>query len=192
MINRSPSAAVAARFELVVEEFGKFLRNTIVQLCPKDLGLQFDDIEQDARLRLWRALESEREIEDLASYLYRIAATATIDAIRRAKARREDQLRLAEEETEGAGEMGSFLISQTESPERLAEHQQIIRKVEETLRRLAENRRRAVGLYLEGLTSQEIADLMGWTEPKARNLLYRGLQDLRQQLRAEGIDYEIE
>lgn len=33
---------------------------------------------------------------------------------------------------------------------------------------------------------------MGWTEPKARNLIYRGLEDLRETLRAEGIEYEID
>jgi DNA-directed RNA polymerase specialized sigma24 family protein len=57
---------------------------------------------------------------------------------------------------------------------------------------LSDNRRRAVGLYLEGMASQEIATLLGWSEPKARNLLYRGLSDLRAQLRAEGIEYEID
>jgi DNA-directed RNA polymerase specialized sigma24 family protein len=47
-------------------------------------------------------------------------------------------------------------------------------------------------LHLEGMTTQEIGNLLGWTEPKARNLVYRGLQDLREQLRAEGVDYEAD
>jgi DNA-directed RNA polymerase specialized sigma24 family protein len=42
------------------------------------------------------------------------------------------------------------------------------------------------------MTSQEIADLMGWSEARARNLTYRGLKTLRDDLKAEGIDYEIE
>jgi hypothetical protein len=33
---------------------------------------------------------------------------------------------------------------------------------------------------------------MNFTEPKARNLVYRGLADLRRQLQAEGIEYEID
>ena len=32
----------------------------------------------------------------------------------------------------------------------------------------------------------EIASLMGWTEPKTRNLLYRGLSDVRAELTAMG------
>ena len=34
---------------------------------------------------------------------------------------------------------------------------------------------------------REIAALMGWTEAKTRNLLYRGLADLRQALTVRGI-----
>ena len=40
------------------------------------------------------------------------------------------------------------------------------------------------------MTTDEIADLMGWSEPKARNLVYRGLKDLRKALRDAGIEYK--
>jgi RNA polymerase sigma-70 factor (ECF subfamily) len=184
------SVAADARFSAIVEEYGRILRNTIVRLCPKDLGIQFDDVEQEARLRLWRALASEREIADPASYIYKVAATATIDAVRRVKVRREEQIQLGEEDDPEPP--GIRLPANSEkSPEREAERQQVIRKVERALSQLAENRRRAVGLYLQELTTQEIADILGWTEAKARNLVYRGLEDLRRQLRAEGVDYEI-
>jgi DNA-directed RNA polymerase specialized sigma24 family protein len=39
------------------------------------------------------------------------------------------------------------------------------------------------------MTTDEIADLMEWSEPKARNLVYRGLKELRGKLRAAGIEY---
>ena len=39
--------------------------------------------------------------------------------------------------------------------------------------------RETARLYLQGYGSAEIARLTGWTEPRARNLLYRGLADLR-------------
>ena len=42
------------------------------------------------------------------------------------------------------------------------------------------------------MSSQEIADLLGWSEAKARNLVYRGLSELRKYLREEGIEYEAE
>ena len=75
------------------------------------------------------------------------------------------------------------------SPEALAEQSELIAKIEQALARLPENRRLAVGLYLKGMSTEEISDLMEWSEPKARNLAYRGLKDLRNELRAEGIEY---
>src|SRR5687767_10552147 len=86
------SVSTESRFNELIEEYGRFLRHMIIRVCPKDMGLQYDEIEQDARLRLWRALESEREIRDPASYLYRIATSATLDAIRRVRRKREEQM----------------------------------------------------------------------------------------------------
>ena len=181
-----------SRLNAILDEYGAFLRRTITHFCPKDLGIHFKDIEQDARLRLWRALQSEREIRDPASYLYRIAMTATLDAVRRIKAKREEQLRLVEDEYEDEGAPLALFSDPNRSPEAEAGRKQLAGKVRTALSRLSDNRRRAVGLYLEGMASQEIATLLGWSEPKARNLLYRGLSDLRAQLRAEGIEYEID
>jgi len=180
------------RFDAILDEYGKFLRPAIAHFCPKDLGINLSEIEQEASVRLWRALQSEREIRNPASYLYKIAMTATLDAVRRVKAKREEQLRLVDEEEEDRGAPLALSSDPNRSPELEAEQRQLAGKVLTALARLPDNRRRAVGLYLEGMTSQEIADLLGWSEPKARNLLYRGLHDLRAQLRAEGIEYEID
>jgi RNA polymerase sigma-70 factor (ECF subfamily) len=116
----------------------------------------------------------------------------TINAIRRAKARREEQLRLAEDVAdEDAAEVKPIIpaAGAENSPEAQAEREELLRKVEEAMARLPESRRTAVGLHLQGMTTDEIADLMGWTEPKARNLVYRGLKDLRGKLRSAGIKY---
>ena len=185
-------ADVETRFDAILREHGALLRNAIARACPKDLGIQIEDVEQEARLRLWRALEREREIHDSASYLYRIAATATIDAVRRVKARREEQLRVAGEESEDEPTMGISVAAVGRSPEHAAEQTELVERVREAIASLPDNRRRCVGLHLEGMTTQEIAGLLGWSEPKARNLVYRGLNDLRKALRAKGIDYDAE
>lgn len=192
MVQKPLGAGVADAerwFDTVVDEYGKLLRQAIVRSCPKDLGIQFDDIEQEARLRLWRALQSERPITDLASYIYKIAVTTTIDAVRRVKARHEEQLHVV---AEREGEAGSPMADPNDSPERLVERGEVMRRVEEALASLSENRRRAVGLHLQGLSNQEIATVLGWSEPKARNLIYRGLKELRERLRAAEIECEID
>jgi len=192
MVKRVPTVDLEERFNLVVEEFGMLLRRAIVRFCPRDKGLQFDDIEQEARLRLWRALQCEREVTNYASYLYRIAATATIDALRRVQARHEEQLEILIEQRTDDGDIMLAPAPVRDSPERLAESREAVDRVMSAVAKLPDAQRRAVGMYLQGMTSQDVADLMGWSEPKSRNLIYRGLKELRKSLREEGIDYEIE
>jgi RNA polymerase sigma factor (sigma-70 family) len=181
-----------ARFTAMMAEYGKLLRNAIAYHCPGNIGLDLDDVMQEACLRLWRVVSSEREIYDPASYLQRIAATATIDAIRRVKARREEQMHLSPEQDSEPEPEGLQPIDTHASPETVAQHQQLIALVQTILERLPENRQRAVRLHLQGLSTMEIAELMVWSEGKARNLVYRGLDDLRRYLRAHGVDYEVE
>ena len=192
MVKKFRTVELEERFNLVVEEFGILLRRAIVRFCPRDKGLQFDDIEQEARMRLWRALQDEREVTNYASYLYRIAATTTIDAMRRVQARHEEQLDVLIEQRTDDGEIMFAPAPVKDSPERLAESREAVDKVMSAVAKLPDAQRRAVGMHLQGMTTQDVADLTGWSEPKSRNLVYRGLKELRKSLREEGIGYEIE
>ena len=185
---------VEARFNALLERHGKLLRDAIASRCARHLGLNFDDIMQEVRIRLWRAIAAEREIRDVRSYLCRIASTVTIDAIRNVQALREEQMHCSMEE-DGPSEKGNPSHEPADvraTPEVVAEQRHVIAIVRNTLSHLPANRRRAVTLHLEGLSTVEIAKVLGWSEPKARNLVYRGLDDLRVQLRALGYDYDIE
>ena len=177
---------VDERLQALLDAYGSFLRSAVRRLCPATLGVTVEEIEQDARIRLWHALRRERTIADPASYLYRIAATAAIDAVRRVRARRETQM----DSTVVLDEHAAVLpiVSTDRTPEQLVVDQQVSDRIADAVARLADNRRRAVGLHLQGFTSTEIGQLLGWTEPKARNLTHRGLNDLRASLRSEGID----
>jgi DNA-directed RNA polymerase specialized sigma24 family protein len=61
----------------------------------------------------------------------------------------------------------------------------------ETVDSLLESRRKVVKLYLLNLSIEEIATLFCWSRDKTRNLLYRGLSDLKKVLKEKGIEYEI-
>ena len=189
MAGRDPSN-VDDRLDELLRDYGAFLRHAIRRLCPSTLGVTADEIEQDARIRLWHALRQERNITDPASYLYRVAASAAIDAVRRVRARRETQMDHPAGPTDDPTvPVRATLVSPARSPEELAVDRQTTGQIGSAIARLAVNRRRAVGLHLRGFNSTEIARLLGWTEPKARNLTHRGLNDLREILRREGIDF---
>jgi RNA polymerase sigma factor (sigma-70 family) len=181
------SSELTARFERLLEQYATLLRTAIARHCPSALGLQTSDIEQEARLRLWRAVEREKEFDDPASYIYRIAVTTTIDAVRRVLARREEQF--GEDDALPGSEMHMTADPNT-APDALAERRELMNAIRSALGSIARDRRRAVELHLQGLTLGEISHLLGWTEGRTRNLVYRGLDDLRQTLRREGIEYE--
>lgn len=179
---------VERRFEQLLDQYALLLRSLIARHCPRDLGIQHSDIEQEARVRLWRALEREKNLEDPASYIYRIAVTTTIDAVRRVVARREEQLPMQEHDDDVP--TPQLAIDPAQAPDAVAERRETMARIAAAVEALPENRRQAVKLHLQGLTLSEIAELMGWSEPKTRNLVYRGVDDLRGALLREGIEYE--
>ncbi len=166
--------------EALLTQHGAWLERTVRALCPQHRGIDHDEVLQDVRLRVWRSLKRGRAVEKPASYLYRAATTATIDAVRRVTARREDQL-------EGADTAASETAPKAwpdpkPGPERVALSSEVQEQIARALERLSENRRLAVKLHLQGFTSTEIGRLCDWTEAKSRNLASRGMKDLRREL----------
>jgi RNA polymerase sigma-70 factor (ECF subfamily) len=174
----------------ILEEYGQDLRHSIARLCPKGWGIRPEEVEQEVHIRLWRALSSEKPVRNWPSYLYRMAANATIDALRQVRARREDPLLSEEDDSDPAP--GPRLRLRTDEPaaDATAERRELLAKVQKALGRLPESRAQAVGLYLRGFALEEISGLMDWSFAKTRNLVYRGLEGLRRELRSEGIEHE--
>jgi len=143
-----------------------------------------DELAQEVRVRLWGALSTDERIDAVSpSYLYRAATTAAIDIVRRRRSARGDSLDLADD-----AEVSARQASKT--PERDASLRELGERIEEALLSITTSRRPVVRMYLAGYGTTEIGEMMGWTEAKARNLVYRGLADLRLRLRAMGIDGE--
>jgi RNA polymerase sigma factor (sigma-70 family) len=174
--DRAPTE-LEQRIERLLEEFGPLIRQTVSRMCPRSLGIVPDDIEQAARLRLWRALRRETEIRNPPSYIFRVVATATVDAIREVRARHEISLTPAQDD-----EPPIDALEPGPSPEERMILQDLVGHVRSAFAALSTRRRRAVGLHLQGFTNREIGDLLGWTEAKARNLGHRGLKELRKRL----------
>ena len=163
----------------VVTQFGDSMRRT-----ARRHGLSEDEIDdaiQDVRIRLWRALGTGENIRRApASYLHRTVVSAAIDFIRRRRARRETV----------AGHDDASALNIEDPPARAdrgLDESEMAAEVARAIDELVESRRGVVRMYLAGYEREEIASLLGWTEPKTRNLLYRGLDDLRATLTARGI-----
>ena len=139
-----------------------------------------DDVFQDVRIRLWRARESGENIAAVGtSYVYRTAVSAALDLIRRRRASRGEDIATIENSSDTA-------LVQPVTPEHAVEEAEVRAEVERAVESLAASRRPVVRMYLAGYSREEIARLLGWTEAKTRNLLYRGLADLRERLIQRG------
>lgn len=146
------------------------LHGTDRSLTPADL----DDLEQEVRIRLWQTLKRERVLEQPASLIRRLVLSVAVDASRRVQARGGKHAHVgleAQEELTGSTDLVE-----------LADFQARIEQVEVVLRGFEADRARVIRLYLAGFTTDEIGRLMAYTEAKARNMLYRGLDALRVQL----------
>jgi RNA polymerase sigma-70 factor (ECF subfamily) len=144
-----------------------------------------EDLVQEVRLRLWKALESgEKILAAPASYIHRTAVSAALDLLRRRRARRETPARLSRPS-------GLLMLGESASgADRMLEELELQDQIAKAVEALIPARRSVVRMYLAGYDREEIADLLDWTEPKTRNLLYRGLADLREILTEMGIGPE--
>jgi RNA polymerase sigma factor (sigma-70 family) len=156
-----------------------------------------DELMQDVRIRLWRAqsdgdAQGEKISHVPASYIYRTATTAALDIIRRRRSGRN----VSHDEVGdviGTGEsVIDFSMISAANPERDIAASELAEQVGRAIETIPASRRAVVRMYLAGYPREEIAELMGWTEAKTRNLLYRGLSDLRERLAEWGIRPEEE
>ncbi|MBP2647905.1 MAG: polymerase sigma factor, sigma-70 family [Gemmatimonadetes bacterium] len=144
---------------------------------------EVDEVFQEVRIRVWTAVASSERIADLpASYVYRTAESAALDFIRRRRARRDDA-------TDSIDQGRDIEDARVHAPEQF-EARELGDAIELALADLVVSRRAVVRMYLAGYGSGEIGALMGWTEPRARNLVYRGLADLREALSRRGVGPE--
>jgi RNA polymerase sigma-70 factor (ECF subfamily) len=145
---------------------------------------ELDELMQDVRLRLWRARGTSEQITGApASYVYRTAITAALDLIRARRGAREEPIDM----TRASGEAR---LAAPGGPADGLEADELAAQVGRAVGEITPSRRPVLRMYLAGYDREEIAQLLGWSEAKTRNLLYRGLADLRALLAARGIGPE--
>jgi len=157
------------------------ISRAVRSLCPRWLASRADDLVQDAFLKIFelrRRSEQERELSSF--YLKRVVYSALVDEIRRLERRRESSL-----EAEDGEELP--LASPSPGPERAQAGKEIGVGIRDCLATLLRPRKLAVTLYLQDVSVVEAARLLGWDLKHTRNLVYRGLGDLRQCLKAKGL-----
>jgi RNA polymerase sigma factor (sigma-70 family) len=174
---------ISPALDAIVARFGRMLRHVARQRgVPEE---ELAEVIQNLRLRLWRAHPDGRAIAGLgAAYVYQTSISASLDVIRQRRAFG------GANRTSLTGMKHDPPAPHGASPAAALEEAEDARTVAEAVRTLPEARRVPVRMHLSGYTRDEIARQLGWSEAKTRNLLYRGLEDLRTELRRRGLGPE--
>lgn len=157
----------------------------IYALAYRVIGREEDarDVCQETFLRAFRALSGFKGQAKFSSWLYRIALNLCRDWMRRERRTPVVQAPEGVDLTELVSERGPV-----ESIEEVVSRRDMSRMVARAMRALSEEQRTAVVLKeYEGLTFQEIADLLGCPLSTVKTRLYQGLTLLRRQLEEAGI-----
>jgi RNA polymerase sigma-70 factor (ECF subfamily) len=186
---RSPSDAHFTNLEAYIADFADMVRRVAWRHRLADADV--DEVMQEVRIRLWRSHGSDAEGSEQiqrapASYVYRTAVSAALDLLRRRRTQRAG----ATVSLEDDGVADSAATHEARGPDTELEASELAEQVARAIETIPASRRPVVRMYLAGYPREEIADLMGWSEAKTRNLLYRGLADLRERLTQMGIGWE--
>ena len=168
-------------YRQLLQDYSRFIAGQVQRYDLPKYGLDPEDINQDVKLRIWKLLQSGRMIRNLPAYFRRIIHSVVIDQLRK---RRRDENLYAHERSKRISEQDLLYRRET------ARQQALEETVGRAVNRLIRSRRQVVKLYLLNLSIQEIASYLKWTQDKTRNLLYRGLADLRKSLRVMDINDE--
>lgn len=176
----SQERTASEEFEAILERFSGTIRASVLRFGLDAKGVDPEDVLQEIRMKVWKGLIGEKKIRSRASYINSVVNSTLVDCLR--KSRRDGSLM--------RHEMEKQQLEARSGNGRTAEGAFLMKVIGEAADSLMDSRRQAVKLFLLNMSVEEIAVSLDWSQDKARNLLYRGLSDMRKILKARGIEYE--
>lgn len=165
------------RFETLVTGFGRLVAHAVRRVAGAAAANDLQDIEQEVLLALWKRVSTEQDIAHPASYVYRAAIREAVRAVGRVRRRAEEALPVIEASASGQVSDGERRVQEREQRAALLA----------ALARLQPDRARAVRAHLGGWSVDDVMRMYGWPYQRARNLIARGMADLRLELRSRGL-----
>jgi DNA-directed RNA polymerase specialized sigma24 family protein len=171
----------ATVFSALIVEYDRLIRAIVARLgrrfgLRRDSFTVQDDIAQEVRLDLWKQVARGQTIEFPASYIYTATIRETVRALKRMMSREMDSIDEDGPASHAADGADPFKL--------LAAKDQF-KAILACIAALAPDRQAAVRAHLSGFEFQEVMVMHGWTYQKVRNLVARGMADLRSSLGGE-------
>lgn len=168
-------------FKALLDKFAVLIKVQINKFNLQKFGLDPEDVSQDIKIKIWKILHDEKVIKYYPSYIRKIINSSVIDLLRKWK--REEGIFFYERQRKVSETKKDYLAD-------LFSEESLRETIGEAVNSLMESRRKVVKLFLLGMSIEEISAYFNWSKDKTRNLLYRGLSDLKRILKKKGIDYE--
>jgi len=164
-----------ARFEGLVRDYQRLIDHVVRRVAARHADLVMEDVRQNVLLAVWKQIEREQEIEQVGAYIYKAAVREAVRARRRETERRQLQ-----------DAAPALLRTAAEDPRAALAAREEAARLELCLAELSAERQHAVRAHLAGFGAAELMASYNWSYQKARNLVARGMQDLRKALRRKG------
>lgn len=178
LLVREAQAGVGAAFDMLVLKYQRRVERLLARSVHDSADVA--DLTQEAFLAAYRALPAFRGESAFYTWLYRIA----INAAKRHHAQR-GRLKLVQAPDDDEGTFGTEPApSDDATPESLLASRQLARELDEAVESLAEEQRRALLLReVDGLSYDEIGDLMSCPPGTVRSRIFRAREAVAARLR---------
>lgn len=173
---------IESQVKEIVEKFSSLIRYVISKNLHKTDQVDYEDIEQEVKIKIWSLLKKGKKVENLPSYIKKVAYTATVDELRKMRKqspiRKSDHLRDIFSSTKSNNSENNNNL-----PEMLFEEKELKSSLIKLINSLGENRKQVLRLYLNGMSIEEICEFLAWDKTKVRHLLYRGINEIKEKIK---------
>jgi RNA polymerase sigma factor (sigma-70 family) len=163
----------------LLEKYGALIRRVVARVGGRAIHDSREDVAQAVVMSLWQQVSREQTITHPSSYIYRAAIRETVRAVKQELERMRTHAAIDADD-------GPALPSTTPDPESAAAASQLGAQIDRAIGSLLDDRSKAVRAHLAGYSVEEIMQAFDWPYQKARNLIARGMADLREELRKGG------
>jgi RNA polymerase sigma-70 factor (ECF subfamily) len=169
-----------AAFNEIVLRYKSKVYNYIFRMVHS--ALDAEDLTQETFVRAYLSIRSFQSRASLNTWLFRIATNLCIDFSRKAK-KSQGMVTSLSHETEEEEETERDIPDQAFDPQRLLLNKELGKYLDSALREMPEKLRTVILLYdIEGLSYDEIANIVGCPLGTVKSRLFNARSALRQKL----------
>ena len=162
-----------------LEELREILMQALRRKCSRRFESHFEDIVQRVLVKVVERSEDSSALVPVGpGYWVKAAHNALVDETRRLRSKLEGP---------SPPEHEKSWFSEEPGPDRAFQSKQIGAAIYDCLQQQVDARKQAVTLYLHGYSAKESGKVLHYPEKRVRNLVFRGLSDLRRCLSGKGI-----